>query len=173
MQAKRIAVLALLTGQALLMFMVEGLFPPLFLPGAKMGLSNIFTLLALAVLGPGQALALVVVRTVLGSCFAGSLSTLMYSLPAGVVSVLASALLLRLFWGRVSLTAVSITAAVLHNLTQNLMFCLITQTPQMYAYMPYLALIGVLAGFITGRVVHLVIRRLPTRLLAQILPPSA
>lgn len=67
MQAKRIAVLALLTGQALLMFMVEGLFPPLFLPGAKMGLSNIFTLLALAVLGPGQALALVVVRTVLGS----------------------------------------------------------------------------------------------------------
>ena len=45
--ARRIATLAVLTAMGLIMFMVESLFPPLFLPGAKMGLSNIFSLLTL------------------------------------------------------------------------------------------------------------------------------
>ena len=69
--AKRIATLSVLCAMGLIMFMVESLFPPLFLPGAKMGLSNIFSLLTLYMLGPIDALVVVVVRTILGSMFGG------------------------------------------------------------------------------------------------------
>ena len=80
----------------LIMFMVESLFPPLFLPGAKMGLSNIFSMLTLFLLGPTEAFVLVIIRTVVGSMFTGNMSTLMYSLTAGIVSVVVSSVLVQL-----------------------------------------------------------------------------
>lgn len=168
MKVKRITTLAMLTALALIMFMVESLFPPLFLPGAKMGLSNVMSLLALVVLGPVDALALVIIRTVLGSAFMGGFSSLIYSLPAGVGSILVSIVLVRLFFPHISLVAISITAAVTHNLVQNLIYCVISQTPQMYAYMPYLALAGVLAGLIIGLSVRLIVRHLPLSIFERI-----
>ena len=161
--ARRVATLAVLTAMGLIMFMIESLFPPLFLPGAKMGLSNIFSLLTLFVLGPTEAFILVVVRTTLGSIFTGNISTLIYSLSAGVVSVVISAVLVTFGYPRVSIVAISVVAAVMHNLTQNLVFCLISNTPQMFGYMPYLALLGVLAGVIVGFAVWGILRAVPTR----------
>ena len=161
--AKRIAMLGILTAIGLIMFMIESLFPPLFLPGAKMGLANVISLLALLVLGPLDALLVVVVRTVLGSIFIGNVGTLLYSLTAGLVSVLVSALLLYVVFPRISLLSVSVAAAVTHNLTQNVVFCLVTHTPELYVYMPYLAIIGVVAGLIVGFAVYLIVRFVPTR----------
>lgn len=167
--AKRIATLALLTAMGLIMFMVESLFPPLFIPGAKMGLSNIFSLLALFLLGPIDAFVLVVVRVVLGSMFAGNMSALMYSLSAGVVSVIASAILVEFAYPKVSIVAISIVAAVLHNLTQNVVYCLVSNTPELFFYMPILAVIGVLAGVIVGFAVWFILRMVPTRTFAVML----
>ncbi len=167
--AKRLATLSVLTAMGLIMFMVESLFPPLFLPGAKMGLSNIFSMLALYLLGPVEAFVLVAVRTVLGSMFTGNMSTLMYSLTAGIVSVVVSSVLVEFVYPRVSIVAVSIVSAVMHNLTQNVVFCLVSNTPQMFSYMPWLALLGVLAGIIVGFAVWFILKMVPTRTFASIL----
>lgn len=167
--AKRVATLSVLSAMGLIMFMVESLFPPLILPGAKMGLSNIFSMLALYLLGPVDAFVLVVVRTVLGSMFTGNMSTLMYSLTAGVVSVVVSSVLVEYVYPRVSIVAVSIVSAVMHNLTQNVVFCLVSDTPQMFSYMPWLALLGVLAGVIVGFAVWFILKMVPTRMFANIL----
>ncbi|MCM1042880.1 MAG: Gx transporter family protein [Corallococcus sp.] len=163
--ARRIATLATLTAMSLVMFMVECLFPPLFLPGAKMGLSNIFSLLTLFVLGPVDAIVVVIVRTTLGSLITGNLSTLLYSLSAGLVSILAAIILVYVLYPKISAIAVSVVSAVLHNLTQNVVFCLISSTPQMYSYMPYLALIGVVAGLIVGFAAVLIVKAVPQRIL--------
>ena len=45
------------------------------------------------------------------------------------------------------------------------MFVTINGAPQMLAYMPYLALIGVPSGALVGLAVYLLIRHLPARLL--------
>ena len=161
--ARRVATLAVLTAMGLIMFMVESLFPPLFLPGAKMGLSNIFSLLTVIVLGPTEAIILVVVRTTLGSIFTGNVSTLMYSLTAGLVSVLVSIILVEFVYPRVSIVAISVVAAVMHNLTQNVVFCLVSNTPEMFSYMPWLGLIGVVAGIIVGFAVWFILRAVPTK----------
>ena len=166
--AKRVATLAVLTAMSLIMFMIESLFPPLFLPGAKMGLSNIFSLLALFVLGPTEAIILVVIRTTLGSVFTGNISTLMYSLSAGLVSVIVSTILVEFAYPKVSIVAISVVAAVIHNLTQNIVYCLVSNTPQMFSYMPWLALIGVLAGVIVGFAVWFILRTVPAKLFVSI-----
>ena len=167
--AKRLAMLSVLAAMALIMFMVESLFPPLFLPGAKMGLSNIFSMLAVFLLGPTDALVLVVVRTTLGSVFTGNVSTLLYSMSAGIVSVIVTSLLVEFAYPRVSIVAISVVAAVIHNLTQNIVFCLISNTPQMFAYMPWLALLGVVAGIIVGFAVWFILRSIPVKTFASVL----
>lgn len=159
----RIAVLGLMTALGLIMFSVESLFPTLFLPGAKMGLSNIVSLFTLLILGPIDAILVVIVRTVLGSLILGTIGSLIYSLSAGLISIITSALLYKLLFPKISIISISIFAAVLHNLTQNILFCIISETPQMYAYMPYMALLGVLAGAIVGIAVYLLIMIMPEK----------
>ena len=161
--ARRLALPASFTAMSMIMFMIESLFPPLFIPGAKMGLSNIFSLYALIVLGPLEAFIVVIVRTFLGSLFVGSLSTLMYSMSAGIVSIVVSTVLMQLVYPRISLIAVSVVAAVVHNLTQNIVFCFVSNTPQMFSYMPWLALLGVVAGIIVGFAVYFIVRLVPRK----------
>lgn len=156
--AKRVALLAVLSALALCMFVVENLFPPLILPGAKLGLGNVFSLFALAVLGPVDAVIVVAVRCTLGSLIVGNLTTLVYSLAGGLVSVAMSAVLYVFVYPRVSIVAISVCGAVIHNLVQNIVFCLVSNTPQMFGYMPYLALLGILSGVTVGVAVWLVLR---------------
>ena len=77
----------MLTAMASITFIIEGLFPPLFIPGAKMGLSNIFSMLAVVLLSPIDAIILVAIRTTLGALITGSMSSWLYSFFAGVASI--------------------------------------------------------------------------------------
>lgn len=161
--AKRAAVLAVLSALGLVAFVVENMFPPLLLPGAKLGLGNAFSLFALFALGPVDGLIVAVVRSVLGSLIVGNMSTLVYSLAAGIVATSLSAVLVQFVYPRVSIVAVSVCGAVVHNLVQNVVFCVVSDTPEMYGYMPYLALVGALSGVIVGVAVWLTLRSLPPK----------
>lgn len=159
--AKRITLLSVLTAMASITFLIEGLFPPMFIPGAKMGLSNIFSMLAVVLLSPIDAIILVAVRTTLGSFMVGNLSSWVYSFTAGVASVAVTGFLYWLLRDKVSLVAISVVGAVVHNITQNTIFCLITSTPELFAYLPYLALIGVVAGLVVGVATVLIVKSVP------------
>lgn len=157
---KRLTVLAVVTALGLITFLIECLFPPLFIPGAKMGLSNIFSLAALIILGPAEALIVVAARTLLG-CFFTGFSALMYSLPAGVIAVSLEAVLLYTLHPKISLIAVSVIGAVTHNIVQNIIFALVTQSAAVLSYSPYLALIGAVSGLIVGLTVYFIVKKVP------------
>ncbi len=173
MTAKKTAALGILTALSLVVFIIENLFPPLFVPGAKMGLANIFSFAALIMYGPVEAFAVVIVRTVLGSLFAGNVSMLMYSLTGGVAAMAVSSILMYAAYPRISIMSVSIAAAVAHNIVQNAVYVLITSTALMFAYMPYLALIGVLSGAIVGAVVTIIFKKVPTGAFEKVIRSSA
>lgn len=158
---RRYALLAVLTGCSLVVFLIENRLPPLFFPGAKIGLANFFTLCALVLFSPREGILLVLARTILGAMFATTPTVLLYSLTGGLVSVAVSALLLYSPKAHFSLPAVSATAAVLHNLTQCCVFALITATPLVLWYFPYLALIGCLSGCCIGILAHVTLLKLP------------
>jgi heptaprenyl diphosphate synthase len=159
--AKRIALLAGFTALSLIMFLIENLFPSLLVPGAKMGLANIFSFAALILYGPIEAFAVVICRTLLGAIFAGNVSALLFSFTGGIVSMAVSAILLYLVYPKISLLSISITAAIFHNITQIVVFVLLYNSPATLYYMPYLALIGILSGAIVGGVTMLLFKRVP------------
>lgn len=159
--AKKIAVLAILTALSLITFLIENLFPPLIIPGAKMGLANVFSFAALIMYSPIEAFSVVAIRTVLGAVFAGNFSAVLYSFTGGIVSMAVSSLLIYLAHPRVSVMAASVAAAVAHNITQNVVFVFLSGSALMFGYMPYLILLGILSGAIVGGVIMLIFRGVP------------
>lgn len=160
-KAKKTAVLALLCALGLIAFTVEELLPPMVIPGAKPGLANIFSLTALIMYSPWEAFAVVAARTVLGSVFGGNPSALLYSFTGGTAALAVSSLLMCFAHPRVSVTAVSVAAAVTHNITQNFAFVLISGTALMWGYLPLLIVLGALSGGIVGIAVTLIFRGIP------------
>ena len=159
--AKKIATLAIFTALSLITFIIESQFPPIFIPGAKMGLANIFSFATLIMYSPWEAFIVVAVRTALGAVYAGNLSALLYSFTGGIVSMGVSALLFYLVYPRISIMSVSICAAVAHNITQCIVFVLLYDTTAYFTYLPYLILLGVVSGAIVGGVIMLIFKKVP------------
>ena len=153
---------AIMTAFASLAFMLESLFPPLFLPGARLGLSNVFILLVSMVIGWKYGFAVLTIKTFIGSLFAGNLSTVMYSLPAGLISLTVQFLLFSLL-KNVSIVSTSVAGAVINSLVQNVVFCLVTGTSEFLVYLPYLSLISTFSGIVIGIIVSLALVRFPQK----------
>lgn len=160
--AKNVAGLAVLTALALIAFVIENLLPPLFIPGAKPGLGNIFVLLALLFYGGAGGFLTVVIKALLGCALTGNVSALMYSLPAGITALVFEYTFIKCAFPRVSLPAISVGAAVLHNAVQNVIFCLVTGW-EAIAFLPYLALIGAVSGLIVGIAAFTLTKLLPEK----------
>ena len=157
---KKIVLCSILACLALIAFTIESLFPPLFVPGARMGISNIFILITLIVFGVGEAFIVTLVKIVLGSLITGNVSAMMYSLPAGIISLGVEFILLYAK-PKFSVIAISVLGAVLNGAVQNLMFYIITTNISVLTYLPYLSLISAISGAIIGISVWLIIKYLP------------
>ncbi len=164
---KKIVVTAILSSLSLITFLIENLFPPLFIPGAKMGLSNIFVLLAILLTDFTCSLSVLLIKVILGSIFGGSLSSLMYSLPAGLTSFLFQYFMINLFYKKFSLISICVASAILHNIVQCVVYAFVTNAISL-VYLPYLSTIGVVSGLIVGFSTFLLIKILPQRILYQI-----
>lgn len=115
---KRLAVLAMFTAIALTIFVAEAQIPPVVpIPGVKLGLANIVTLIAMALLGRRQAGEILLVRIVLGSVFTGGVSAMLFSIAGGVFAYLVMCLTIRRLPERL-LWVVSVLAAFGHNAGQ-------------------------------------------------------
>lgn len=162
MSVKRLTRGALFTAAALIMFMIENLFPPLlsFAPGAKLGLSNVVSLIAMIILGIPDAFIILTVRCLLGSLLTGNVFALLYSLPSGLLSLSVQTLLYLTLFPRVSLVAVSFAGAVAHNVMQTVIASFIAGV-NMLAILPLMFIAACVAGTAVGLIAYFVIKFLP------------
>lgn len=159
MNTKKMTLLSLCAACAMILSYVESLLPPLsVIPGVRLGLANIAVVFALYTLGGGAAAAVSGIRIVVTGFLFGSGASILYSLAGGVLS-LAGMLLLKKS-RRFSVTAVSMSGGVLHNVGQILAAWLLLGTAAVGYYLPFLILSGVLAGICIGLLAALLIRRI-------------
>ncbi len=150
MKTKKIVSLALFTALALILSLIESAFPPLApIPGIKLGLANIITLIILLNYTPADAFLVLLVRVLLSSFFAGQAIYLLYSLAGALLCFLAMWFVNRLLQKHfIFLT--SIIGSCFHNIGQILMAVLLTRTIGVTAYLPILLISGILTGLFTG-----------------------
>ena len=96
LRTKRLTLCALYSAIGLTIFVLEAQIPPFLpVPGFRLGLSNVVTLLALVTLGWKEAAAISLVRIVLGNLVTGQGMAMLYSLGGGLLGFLAMALSLK------------------------------------------------------------------------------
>ena len=164
---RKLAGVSVLLALSLIAFMLESYLPPMFIPGAKLGLGNAFSMLALVLYSPAVAALIVILRCVLGNLIVGSLSSMLFGLCAGAVSVSVATFLYSFAFPKISFVCISVCSAVVHNVVQCLVFCAISGTWQAVVYLPYLILLGALSGFAVGAACVLVAKRLPSSMFAK------
>ena len=135
------------------------------LPGVKLGLANIVTLIALYLMGPKYAFAVLIPRCILGAVFGGGITGLMFSLAGGLL-----AMLTMIFARKVSafsVYGVSILGAAAHNIGQILAAMVLMNSLYIGAYLPYLLIVALFTGFATGAAGAGVLRALKTVLFSK------
>lgn len=163
MKLNKLLRLSLLTAVSLILFLVENQIPPpIPVPGVKLGLGNIIILCVLFTYGWREALAVLLVKVGLSALLTGQLSALAYSLAGGLLSLGAMCMVRPILQPK-QLWVGSVLGAMTHNFGQLLAAVAISQTPQLFAYLPVLLLSGMATGLFTGLVAQAVMGRLRKR----------
>lgn len=135
----------------------ESMIPPMpFLPpGAKLGLSNIATMLAAQAIGWQSAIAVAIVKSLFALVTRGFTAFLM-SLSGGLLSVAVMCILINLKKKMFGYIGIGVCGAVAHNIGQLLIAAFMVGTA-IYIYIPMLIIFGIVAGAITGSVMGLLL----------------
>lgn len=166
MKAKKLTELAMLTGVALVIFVVELQMPnPFPIPGIKLGLANIVTVYAIYRYRAREVMMVVGARIFLAALFGGNLTALLYSF-AGSVLCIAGMLALKKIIDSNHIWLSSVLGAVLHNIGQ-IIVAVIIMGAGVISYLPFLIVSGCLAGAFTGICAQLVIKRFSNKDIAQ------
>lgn len=166
---RKIVLLGILIALALALHVAERALPlpVLPVPGVKLGLANIVTLMAIFILPLPEITLLVVGRTILAAAFGGGLSGFLFSLAGGLLSMLIMYFLVHRATAWFSLPAISVMGALFHNLGQLLVAALIVRTLGIFLYLPLLLLSAGLTGLAVGFITLVLLRALSkTKLIA-------
>lgn len=154
MNLKKLTTLALFTALSLMIFVLESALPPLVpIPGIKLGLANIVTLLLLRYDTEKDALMVLLARTLLSAFFFSQAMSLIYSLAGGLLSLAVMAAVNRLL-NRRFLFLTSVAGGLTHNLGQLAVAYALTLVPGVLVYLPFLILGGMITGLFTGLCAH-------------------
>ncbi len=159
MDTQKMVRISLLVSLATVFSIIENQLPiprPLWL---KLGLANIITLVALMMYGIRAAVIIACMRALLAGIF-GALPMLMFSFPAALTSSLSMGVLHRVSGQRLSVIGLSVSGAVVHNLTQLVIayFVLSLSRSSILALTPLLVIAAVVAGFVTGLIARYLLK---------------
>ena len=155
----RVAYFGVFTALALMFSYIETMIPIQFgVPGIKLGLANIMIVIMLYKSSAKEALLLSIVRIMLSGFLFGNLSSILYSIAGGVLSLEIMTLLKK--QGGFSVIGVSVAGGVSHNVGQLIVAMLVVETYQVGYYFPVLLVAGVLTGLGIGVASQEVLKRI-------------
>lgn len=158
-RARFVAVCGMMTALAFLFSYVETLIPVnLGVPGVKLGLANLVTIISLYLLGVPAAAVITLVRVILTGITFGNLSMMLYSLAGAALSLLLMVFFKKKDW--FGTVGISILGGAGHNVGQLLVAAAVVETSAVFYYLPVLLVAGTVAGAIIGIVGGMMIKRL-------------
>ena len=151
MKTKKMDFLGLMVGYSLILYILETYIPNpfiVFFPGAKLGLTNIITLVSLLIFGFKETFIIVTVRVILSSIFAGPMSYLLFSIGGAYLSLIVMFLVNKI--KGFSVIGVSIAGAIAHNIGQLLVASILVENFLMITYLPFMLATSLVTGLFVG-----------------------
>jgi len=152
-QTQKMVLLANLLAIGIVLNIIESLYIHISpVPGAKIGLANIVTLIVIYLYGPKEAFILTLLRIFLVSVLIGTFlgPTFYLGLGGALMSITAMIILSKLnFFG---IVGVSVLGSVFHAIGQVLIGIPVLGSSAIVYWLPVMLLISVPAGFLTGAI---------------------
>ena len=161
-KAKKIAFCAVMIALALALSYAERFIPlqlVIPLPGVKLGLANVVTLVVLYRLKPRYAFGVLIPRCILGAVFGGGITGLLFSMTGGLLAL--ATMVLAKKAPMFSVYGVSILGAAAHNIGQILASMVLMRSVYIGAYLPWLLLCALVTGLAIAGICGGVLRLLP------------
>lgn len=156
------ALCGVLIALAMVLSYLESLVPVhAAVPGIKLGLANIVTIIALQKLGWKPAVMISIGRIILSGILFGNLAVILYSLAGALLSILIMCIVrkFKIF----SLMGVSVCGAVAHNFGQLLVAACIMENVRIMYYMAVLVVSGTVAGILIGMLAAVIMKNIHFR----------
>lgn len=159
MNARKTSLYGMLLALAMVLSYVEAMIPiNIGVPGVKLGLPNIVTVIGLYSIGALPTLVISFLRILLVSFMFGNTMTLAYSISGFALSFLTMLLMRKA--GGFHRTVVSVSGGVMHNVGQLMAAVALLHSQVLFYYLPVLMVAGVIAGALIGLVAGLIAERI-------------
>jgi len=150
---KKYALIIILVTNAILISFLESFIPiPIPVPGIKLGLANIITMLGIVFLSWQDVLLIVIVRSFVVAILTRGVMMLAFSLTGGILSAIVMWLLYSKLSRFFSIKGVSIAGAITHNTVQLVVASAMLGQFVVLYYLPVLLISAVITGLITGNI---------------------
>ncbi len=161
---RKIIFIALLVAQGVIIGLIENMipYPFAFAPGAKLGLANLITIIAIFTMPKKESFLLVWMRLILTTLLGGTVSTFLYSMSGALLSYFSMLLVKKLGPKRVSIIGISATGGFMHNVGQLVTASWIAQSWSVMLYLPILSFLGILSGIAIGIAANYLLQRVDT-----------
>lgn len=161
---QKIIFISLLVAQGVVIGLIENMipYPFAFAPGAKLGLANLITIIALFTMPKRDSFLLIWLRLILTTLLGGTVSTFLYSMSGSLLSYFGMLLVKQLGPKRVSIIGISAVGGFLHNVGQLVTASWIAQSWSVMLYLPVLAFFGILSGIAIGIAANYLLQRVDT-----------
>lgn len=150
-EIKKIVLLAILASQSIVLSIIEWMVPiPVGIPGIKLGLANVITIILLFYYNLSSVLIVVLLKCMITSLFMGNPVLFVFSISGGIFSTLVMWIMIRNMQKWFSLAGISMAGAICHNSAQMAAACLIMNDTALLTYLPVLMVTGIVSGCFTG-----------------------
>ncbi len=156
--------ITMLAAQAVVISLIERLIPTpfAFAPGAKLGLGNLVSLIAIFTLTAKDSVKVVSLRLLISTFLGGTFSTFLYSFAGVTLSYVTMLAAKQLGPKRVSPIGISILGGMMHNVGQLLVFASIARSFYVLNYLPILSFSGILSGLLVGLAANFLLQKVGT-----------
>lgn len=119
-------------------------------PGGKLGLCNIVSVINIFMFGGKNAIMISLIRSFLSTFLTGGAMALPYSITGAFFSTAAMAVMQKYLYPKVSMIGISITGAAMHNIMQTCVAAVMLTSGYIFSYLPFLLIVAVVSGAVTG-----------------------
>lgn len=158
MSTKKITEFGLLLAVSLIFSYVETLVPVIIaVPGIKLGLANMITIMILYRLGGKEAVFFMTLRVVMAGFLFSGVSGILYGLSGGILSIVIMKFLKNK--NAFSVLGVSIAGAIFHNAGQIIVAMFIMENVNVLYYFAVLLMAGAVSGLAVGYLSYLLMKQ--------------
>ena len=147
---KKTVITALLVCIGIVLQIAESMFDVFIVPGGKIGLANIATLIGIFIFGGANGTVIAFLRALLGCILYGGVPSMPYSISGAVLSALCMWGAKEVFYPKLSCVGISVIGAFVHNVAQIAVATVVFESAKLFTYLPVLVIIGTFGGILTG-----------------------